>query len=348
MQEINNHIIIEPNIIKATVNEFIESITSNKELQNVLIGNLPLYAGVKDKTPIYIHAFIKNFYIQSAYRIVGGSDVIASSLANSIRSFGGEIITSQEVDKIICDSTHATAIQTKEGELITGKFFISNVHPEITMEKIESPLIRKIYKERIKHLENSIGNFTVYIKFKPDSVPYLNSTSIFMNLTTRRQITIILKMPIPYLCTNAIKRDDFRRSAELSGYMKFDDVRENTTVGKRGEAYLQFKEEKAERFIKKLNDSFPGIMNNIEYYETSTPLTYRDYTATKEGSMYGILRDTNLPVQTYISQRTKIPNLFLTGQNINTHGILGVMIGSIITCAEFIGLNNIIKDIHIH
>ena len=51
-------------------------------------------------------------------------------------------------------------------------------------------------------------------------------------------------------------------------------------------------------------------MNNIEYYETSTPLTYRDYTATKEGSMYGILRDTNLPVQTYISQRTKIPNLF--------------------------------------
>lgn len=354
LQEINNHIIIEPNIIKATVNEFIESITSNKELQNVLIGNLPLYAGVKDKTPIYIHAFIKNFYIQSAYRIVGGSDVIASSLANSIRSFGGEIITSQEVDKIICDSTHATAIQTKEGELITGKFFISNVHPEITMEKIESPLIRKIYKERIKHLENSIGNFTVYIKFKPDSVPYLNSNFYFYEFDDLWETNNYNpeKWPQSYLFMHQCNQKEmtFAESAELSGYMKFDDVREweNTTVGKRGEAYLQFKEEKAERFIKKLNDSFPGIMNNIEYYETSTPLTYRDYTATKEGSMYGILRDANLPVQTYISQRTKIPNLFLTGQNINTHGILGVMIGSIITCAEFIGLNNIIKDIHIH
>ncbi len=52
----------------------------------------------------------------------------------------------------------------------------------------------------------------------------------------------------------------------------------------------------------------------------------------------------NFPLQTLISQRTKIPNLFMTGQNINSHGILGVTIGAIITCAEFIGINQIIKD----
>jgi len=46
-----------------------------------------------------------------------------------------------------------------------------------------------------------------------------------------------------------------------------------------------------------------------------------------------------------VSQRTKIPNLFLTGQNINSHGFLGVSIGSIITCAEFLGVNTIMNDI---
>jgi all-trans-retinol 13,14-reductase len=61
--------------------------------------------------------------------------------------------------------------------------------------------------------------------------------------------------------------------------------------------------------------------------------------------MYGIIRDKNFPLQTLISQRTKIPNLFMTGQNINSHGILGVTIGAIITCAEFIGINQIIKEI---
>ena len=58
--------------------------------------------------------------------------------------------------------------------------------------------------------------------------------------------------------------------------------------------------------------------------------------------MYGIMRDKNSPAQTLVSQRTKIPNFFMTGQNINSHGILGVTIGAILTCAEFLGLNEVI------
>lgn len=62
--------------------------------------------------------------------------------------------------------------------------------------------------------------------------------------------------------------------------------------------------------------------------------------------MYGIIRDKNFPTQTLVSQRTKIPNLFMTGQNINSHGILGVTIGSVITCAEFLGLNEVIQEFY--
>ena len=97
--------------------------------------------------------------------------------------------------------------------------------------------------------------------------------------------------------------------------------------------------------LDKLEISFPGIKNSIEQYYTSSPLTYRDYTATKEGSMYGIEHNINYPMQTLISQRTKIPNFFLTGQNINSHGIFGVTIGALMTCAEFLGINFIINDI---
>ena len=64
--------------------------------------------------------------------------------------------------------------------------------------------------------------------------------------------------------------------------------------------------------------------------------------------MYGIMRDTNFPTQTLVTQRTKIPNLFLTGQNINSHGILGVIIGAILTCSEIIGADTIIRQIQQH
>lgn len=136
--------------------------------------------------------------------------------------------------------------------------------------------------------------------------------------------------------------------AYLISYMHFEEVRKwlGTKIGQRGKEYEEFKFEKANLLLNNLQKSFPGILSDIETFSTSTPLTYHDYTATKDGSMYGVLRDKNFPTQTLVSQRTRIPNLFMTGQNINSHGMLGVSIGAIITCAEFLGINNIIKDIN--
>jgi all-trans-retinol 13,14-reductase len=141
---------------------------------------------------------------------------------------------------------------------------------------------------------------------------------------------------------------EFSEGALLFSFMRFDEVEKwtNTYVGRRGADYKEFKEMKSQLLLANLEKSFPGIRSNIESYSSSTPLTYRDYTATKEGSMYGVLRDKNFPTQTLVSQRTRIPNLFMTGQNINSHGILGVTIGAIITCSEFLGINTIIKDIN--
>lgn len=352
LRKINNNIFIEADYIKTSINDFIASSTSNLKLQNVLAGNLPLYAGVKDKTPTYVHALIHNFYIQSAFRIVGGSDTIAQSLARSIERFGGRVRTNAEVDKVLCDDTHATAVRLATGETVEADYFVSNVHPQAFLGKIDSHIIRKAYRERISKLENTISNFTVYIKFKENATPYLNYNYYFYEQPDvwKSNDYDIARWPQSYLFMHQChkKNPTFAQSAELIGYMHYDEVRrwEGTSVGRRGQEYLDFKQQKAELLLASLEQSFPGIRASIESYYTSSPLTYQDYTATHEGSMYGIIRDKNFPSQTYISQRTKIPNLFMTGQNINSHGILGVTIGGIITCAEFLGINKIIQEIY--
>jgi all-trans-retinol 13,14-reductase len=90
---------------------------------------------------------------------------------------------------------------------------------------------------------------------------------------------------------------------------------------------------------------FPELISAIEISYSASPLTYRDYTGTCEGSMYGIVRDSTRPIESYISPRTKIPNLFLTGQSINLHGITGVLCGALITCGYIVEINKIIKQI---
>ena len=72
LRKVEENVFIEADYIKTSINDFIASVTDNRTLRDVLAGNLPLYAGVRDKTPTYIHALINNFYIQSAWRIIGG------------------------------------------------------------------------------------------------------------------------------------------------------------------------------------------------------------------------------------------------------------------------------------
>jgi all-trans-retinol 13,14-reductase len=62
--------------------------------------------------------------------------------------------------------------------------------------------------------------------------------------------------------------------------------------------------------------------------------------------MYGILHDSKEPLKTRISPKTKIPNLLLSGQNINIHGVLGVTVGSVLTCTELLGMENLLKKIN--
>ena len=85
--------------------------------------------------------------------------------------------------------------------------------------------------------------------------------------------------------------------------------------------------------------------DHIETMYTTTPLSYRDFTGTCDGSAYGIIKDYKCPQIGFVSTRTKLGNLFLTGQNLNVHGALGVTLTSIITCGELLGHECLAKRI---
>ena len=344
--------ILDPAHVKTSINGYISQITKNEALQNVLTGNIPLYAGLKDKTPLYIHALISDFYINSAYRIVGSSDNIAKSLVKSLKNMGVDLFNNSEVKKVICDNKQVTAIELKDGNRINTKYLISSIHPEYLLQMIDSNLIRKAYRERINNMEQTVSTFTVFIKFKENTVPYLNS-----NFFKYRDETIWdcetyteESWPKSYLYMHQCSEKDqkFAKGAILFAYMNYADVMQwnGTRIGRRGADYEEFKKIKAEKLLSCLEKDMPGILSNIDNYWTSTPLTYQDYTATKEGSTYGVVRDVSSPIQTTISQRTKIPNLFLTGQNTNSHGVLGVIISSVITASELLGKEFLINQIN--
>ena len=51
-------------------------------------------------------------------------------------------------------------------------------------------------------------------------------------------------------------------------------------------------------------------------------------------------------MKTFIASKTKMDNLYLTGQCINMHGVLGVTIGAVVTCSEIVGKEYLVDKIN--
>ena len=326
-----------------TINEVIDEVITDPLLAKVLVGNLPLYAAEKDKTPFSTHAFIMDFYNQSAYRIVGGSDQMAASLVKTIGRYGGQVLTRSKATKIVCDDTHATHVEVNGEKLLEADIVISDTHPMRTLELLDTNLIRPAFRKRINAIPQTVGGFSVYLRFKDGEVPYMNSNfyGYIQDSPWGCEQYDEASWPKGYLYMHLCHEPQpkFAKTGVILSYMQMADVErwKGTRVGHRGDDYEAFKREKAERLITAVEQEFPGLRDKLEDYYTSTPLTYQDYTGTEGGSMYGIAKDVSLGAACRVPHRTKVPNLLQTGQNINSHGILGVIVGTIVTCTEILG-----------
>lgn len=334
-----------------SINDVLDELITDPLLARVLVGNLPLYAAERDKTPFSTHAFIMDFYNQSAFRFAGGSDTVAISLRHTIERYGGEVLTMSKVTRILCDDTHATGVEVNGSQLLPADFVISDAHPMRTLELIDSKLIRPAFRSRINSMPQTVGGFSVYLEFKEDTLPYMNSNFYGYNYGTPWDCEKYDESTWPrgylymHLCHEPNPR--FAKTGVILSYMQIRDVEQwqGTRVGHRGSDYEQFKKDKAERLISSLERYFPHLRDSIKHYYTSTPLTYLDYTGTQDGSMYGIAKDVSLGISQRVPHRTRIPNVFQTGQNINSHGMLGVFVGTIVTCSEFLTARKIYQQI---
>ena len=352
LREVNLMDMTNINYYGLSTAEYIATLTDNLRLRSVLAALNPLYAGGESTTPLYVHALVNHFFIISAWRLTDGGDQISDALVNSIQLMGGKVITKAEVVKFHFNDKSISAVETINGDLFEADRFISNMHPALTMDFIPEGQIRKSYKNRLNSLRNTISSFGLYLVLKKNQIPYLNKNYYYYKTNNVWGVENYEKGEWPQglmvYFTADKQMPEFAESVTIITYMKYDEVKqwEDTQIGHRGDDYLMFKKDREKLLLKNVAEIFPTIPDAIDTSYTSSPLTFRDYTGTREGSMYGIVRDCTRPIESYLSPRTKIANLFLTGQSINLHGITGVLCGALITCGNFVDINEIMRKIN--
>ncbi len=346
----------DSDVLAMNARELITRSTDNPLLQAVLGGSNFLYAG-NEKTPFFVHALSVNSFVQSSWRCVRGGEQITKLLIRRIKEHGGEVYKRREVASFQTEEDKVRSLRMKDGTVVSGDMFISNIEPKVTLKMVGEDRFRKSYVQRIQQLEDVISVFSLYVVFKPESFKYLNHN--YYHFDSSRDVWTSHdydeeSWPKSYMaCMNVFAEDEiWAKGMTFMTYMKYEELKEwehtfNTVVEQddRGEGYEAFKARKTEKFLQKIEQKFPGIRQCIKSVHTSTPLSYRDYIGNSGGNLYGYVKDSESPMRSFIMPKTRLSNLYLTGQSNSMHGVLGVTISAVMTCSEILGKEYLVNKI---
>lgn len=282
----------------------------------------------RETLPLFTFAHGLSSYVQSSWRLKGSGNLIVQSLINDIEAAGGVICCNAEVNELKEQEGRIVAARCNNGETYEGRLFISDVHPQLTFSWMpDSTLLKGMFRRRITALENTFGMFTVSLVIKADTLPYFNHNKYVYrkaNVWTFPEEDgvggVMLSARVPEDGMAFTRQVDLLTPLPWTMCQAWSD----TAVGRRGEDYEKQKAQLADDCITLAERVIPGLHNMIERRYTSTPLTWRDYTATPCGSAFGIRKDCHSPLMTMLSPKTPVPNLFLTGQSLVLHGLEGV------------------------
>ena len=334
---------------------FISRFTSDKRLQAVLAYLCPLYGGVGDRTPAYVHAILMMLYIEGASRFEGGSRRFADLLCDVICSHQGLVLTNEEVTWIEVNDRHVDEVVTRHGneeKHFSADYYISAVHPCAMLDIMPENAFPHSYSLRLRSVPNSYSAFCMFAKLKKDAFPYLNYSEYFLNKYDQiwKFDDHQSQWPMGFLLMTPpqIHQGKYAEKVIVTAPMRFDEVRrwENTKVGHRGKDYEDWKKDCTDRLMAFINRIHPGFSSCVEWVNTASPLTIRDYYGNKEGCLYGFSKDAHNIALSQLPVVTKVKNLLLTGQSNNLHGFCGVPLTSLLTCEAILGSNYLIDKIN--
>ena len=319
--------------------DYLQETFSDELLLNVVSAAAMKTELRKESLPLFNFAHTCSSFIESSWRLKGDGNLLVRKLIGTIEEVGGEVRTNSKVVRLTETDGRISSAVCADGQTYEAEYFISDIHPAVLCDLLEGcPSVRKAFRRRMTFGENTCGMFTAQLSIKPESLRYF-AHNVFVydkpNVWTMTEENDPVK---GVMISARVPEDgsDNLRQIDLLTPMPWHECQAwaETKVGRRGEDYKAFCQQKTKECIRLAEQYIPGLSEMVEQCYTSTPLTYRDYLGSPEGGAFGMRKDCRCSMLSFHSVSTPLPNLLLTGQSIILPGIEGVTMTAFETCRK--------------
>lgn len=305
-----------------------ETIT-DPELRQVLSSMSLIIDLRKQSLPLFSYAEIMWGILSSTKRLKGGGQTLIQRLLTNIEKAGVCVLCHAQVIRIEENETGVSGVQLSDGQILPADVVVSSLHPHITMDLLsEHTHMRKIFARRITNLDSTPGCFTVNIQLTKDAFPlpthpiYIHDEGDLWDEVTNNRHLMLYTYPE-------------QNALDILMPMAWEQVKQwkDAPHKHRGAEYEAFKQQTAAHCIALAGKVLPHLSEHILTMNCSTPLTWQYYTHTYHGSAYGTYKDCRSVETTLLTPKTPLPGLYLTGQSLVQHGLVGTAISAYFTAS---------------
>lgn len=336
-----------------TTQTYLNSLFRSVELKALLCSQWGDCGVPPSMSPLALHALIACHYFGGGYYPCGSAKSIADAVVNVVKAQGGDCLTNHTVTDIIVEDGRAKGVKVliargdnREKGAIFAPKIVSNAGYAITFGKLVPPDYRVVLPAEFhKDIRSCV---TAYIGFKSspevlgikgenhwifDSYDHDNMFNNTLSGPTGKAGGCFLSFPS--LKDPAAKK----HTAELTVLVKFEEFAgwSDTSWQHRGSDYEAFKQQLANKLLDIVEKKFPGFGKLVEYIEVSTPLSVADFTGHPDGAIYGYPLTSEEFKKRSFSPATPIKDLYMTGTDTVTLGIMGAAMGGIVTASHLMG-----------
>jgi len=344
-----------PSSFGRTTWEVLSELTNDEELIAVLTGQWGDYGLPPKRSSFVVHALVAKHYLHGGFYPVGGASHIAETILPRIRATGGEAFTYARVQEVLLSDGRVRGVRMSDGTEIESRCVISDAGAINTFARLlpEGAAQDHGYDQLLSKVKPSIGYLCVYIGLKaPAAELGLPRTNfwIYPGNNSDDALERFLAdphgpFPVVYISFPSAKDPDFERrhpgrsTIEIVAPAPYEifEPWAGTTWGKRGDDYEALKQSYGERLLEHLYDKLPQLRGRIDYWEVSTPLSVQWFCGYGRGELYGLDHDPARLRQSWLRPRTRIPGLWLTGQDVMSCGVTGAMMGGVASAMSIAG-----------
>jgi all-trans-retinol 13,14-reductase len=334
-----------------TTGKYLETRFRDPRLRAVVASQWADYGLPPSQSSFLIHATIASHYLDGAWYPNGGSGEIAKAATSVIRAAGGELLANHEVTRILVEGGRAVGVEVnvKKGKEGTrAEFRAPVIVSDAGTWNTFARLLPSSNGDESKPPPEGFEVVELFLGLQGDPRElgfcgenhWIFSSFDHDDMYARRDELLEGRAAMAYLSFPSLKDPlERRHTAEIIAPLSYRSLKSyrDQPWRRRGADYDSAKDRITQALLDFVERQHPGFRALVEYCEVGTPLTFEHFTAAPSGAIYGYPGTPERYRKGLFGTMTPIPNLYLTGADVVSPGIMGALMGGVVAASRLIG-----------